>query len=486
MAAQKKNGDESLQENEDDECLEEKEDVGKSADDSNDVEEGYDESEEETEEDEDAALKQIAERSSAKVNIKLPIPSGLPFAVAYEGGDFYFVRKCYDVYYMLVVKLLKEGKKCITLTGTPAKLLGRILTLLSILYAYFFDHFRSEHQGQGWIIVALTYKKAGTVKKLAIFQEGQDTIRVEACPQLLSTIALELKGVSQQNLAGLKNYNRKKKVLYLCDGPPHVSYPQAVVFTSPNDRWLGNVRKDRCTYWMPPWKLKELQLAAAELDYPVNDEELKERFWNLGGVARHCISLDPEAIPEAMEELKECITSINNRGDLENLLLGRQNNDTRHRFLHYQPISTGRRKDTKLLGLLETVKEKPERAAIVFLHPQAKGFKQQNIIVSGGSPKSLEAIGGIGPLTMKTLALYGVTTVEELKNAINDFRDGKIVMQDSHNVSKHKADWMRALRCWESHMDSLSDSSEEGESKMSKKSKEGNDGRSRKTRRDDD
>lgn len=65
--------------------------------------------------------------------------------------------------------------------------------------------------------------------------------------------------MSGVDLADVTNIDKKKeteKVLYLCDGPPKVKCPQIVVFTYPNDRWLSEVRKDRCTYWMPPWALE--------------------------------------------------------------------------------------------------------------------------------------------------------------------------------------------------------------------------------------
>ncbi|EGZ26615.1 hypothetical protein PHYSODRAFT_477621, partial [Phytophthora sojae] len=142
-----------------------------------------------------------------------------------------------------------------------------------------------------------------------------------------------------------------EKVLYLCDGPPKVKCPQIVVFTYPNDRWLSEVRKDRCTYWMPPWALElRLQLAAAVLDYPLaprsSDDEMEERFWNFGGVASHCLNLDFEAIPEAIHELMGPITRITDRGDLQNLLVG--NNDTRHRFLHYRPPRLQRTRITRV------------------------------------------------------------------------------------------------------------------------------------------
>ncbi|KAG6584999.1 uncharacterized protein IUM83_08502 [Phytophthora cinnamomi] len=63
------------------------------------------------EEEENLALAEIAPRTTADVNVKCKMPSDLPFAVPYRGGDYFFVRKCYDVYYVLVEKLLLEGKR---------------------------------------------------------------------------------------------------------------------------------------------------------------------------------------------------------------------------------------------------------------------------------------------------------------------------------------------------------------------------------------
>ncbi|KAG6584998.1 Kinesin protein KIF6 [Phytophthora cinnamomi] len=203
------------------------------------------------------------------------------------------------------------------------------------------------------------------------------------------------------------------------------------------------------------------------------------------------------------------------------------------------------------LGLLETVEENPNRAAIIFLLPavDAKDFKRQNIISSGGSPQSIQELNGIGPLTMKTLAKYGVETVEQLKEGIRLFKQGNLTMKDSQleeqgksksksksksERSKHRTAWARAVKSWETQVESLSepkyitmvenipqyvsdatdtdkkrkrknskkseesddseesDNSEESEHKESKsgtvgkKTKEGKMGKKRKKRRDDD
>ncbi|EGZ26028.1 hypothetical protein PHYSODRAFT_437927, partial [Phytophthora sojae] len=169
----------------------------------------------------------------------------------------------------------------------------------SVFYAYFFLRFRMEHPE--WTIVASTYTKSGGVENVAVFEAG-----------------------NEKHWDALKAYNREKKVLWLCDGPPQVRRPQSVVFTSPIERWMKIVRDDLCDYYMPPWTLRELQLAASVLNYAISDDEMQERFWKFGG--------------------------ISDRGRLENLLEGNENEDTRHRFLHYEPIGDGGEKEEKLVS----------------------------------------------------------------------------------------------------------------------------------------
>ncbi|KAG1703595.1 hypothetical protein DVH05_007539 [Phytophthora capsici] len=136
--------------------------------------------------------------------------------------------------------------------------------------------------------------------------------------------------------AGQLNVEVEKKVLWLCDGPPPVKRRQMVVFTSSNE-WLHVARNDRQTYYLPPWTLEELQLAASVLEYPFSDDEIENRFWNFGGVARNFFKLDPVNIKIAIHELTESIEAITESGKLENLLLGKRTSDTYGDFLLYNP-----------------------------------------------------------------------------------------------------------------------------------------------------
>ncbi|KAG1709895.1 hypothetical protein DVH05_016909 [Phytophthora capsici] len=155
--------------------------------------------------------------------------------------------------------------------------------------------------------------------------------------------------------AGQLNVEVEKKVLWLCDGPPPVKRRQMVVFTSSNE-WLHVARNDRQTYYLPPWTLEELQLAASVLEYPFSDDEIENRFWNFGGVARNFFKLDPVNIKIAIHELTESIEAITESGKLENLLLGKRTSDTYGDFLLYNPKGDGRLYDTAIVS--DMVREK--------------------------------------------------------------------------------------------------------------------------------
>ncbi|KAJ8577388.1 hypothetical protein ON010_g1824 [Phytophthora cinnamomi] len=129
-----------------------------------------------------------------------------------------------------------------------------------------------------------TYTRNGRVEKLAIFEPGKGTRTIDgASPELVNTIALQLKGVERLDLEAFENCKPDKKVLWLC------------------------------TVYMPPWDLEELQVAAFVLNYPICDDEIEDRFWNFGGVARNCLELNPNDIPNAVAELTTPIEQISDR-----------------------------------------------------------------------------------------------------------------------------------------------------------------------------
>eukprot|EP00644_Phytophthora_capsici_P001786 jgi/Phyca11/108001/e_gw1.14.820.1 len=174
------------------------------------------------------------------------------------------------------------------------------------------------------------------MKKLVVFEPTQST-RYDSPKE------------AEEALVTVRRYGHDK-VLWLCDGSPEIDHGQTVVFTSPNDEWLRVIRKRRQTYYLPPWTLEELQLAAFVLDYPFTDDEIESRFWKFGGVVRNCLVLDPEEVDIAIDELTKPIAEIADAGHLRNLLLGTRNDDTHHRFLLYEPKGDGRRCDTEIVS----------------------------------------------------------------------------------------------------------------------------------------
>ncbi|KAI9983769.1 hypothetical protein PInf_007843 [Phytophthora infestans] len=350
----------------------------------------------------------------------------VPLVTKYRGGEFYFVRACYESYYVMVEDLLlKDGEECVTVTGTPG--IGK-----SIFYAYFLERFKKANPA--WTIIASAHTPTGKVKSLAVFEPGERAKQYHwPHTDIVKTAIRKVLGVDLSDETTLDRY--REKLLWLCDGPPKVAFRQTVVFTSPNERWLKEVRKTLRTYYMPPWRLEELQLAASVLEYPISDDEMGERFWNFGGVARNCFLLEREEVVLTIQDLTKPIEQITNRGHLENLLTNRINTTTNHDFLHYEPIDDGR--------------TNPKQAALVFMVPQSgiKDFELQNVISDEVSPHSIKDIKGIGPATASTLAEYGINTVDEFKTAVDPFKQGEMEMKEE----KHESDWIRAVKRWETH-----------------------------------
>ncbi|KAG1713170.1 hypothetical protein DVH05_000891 [Phytophthora capsici] len=50
------------------------------------------------------------------------LPS-LSFVDDYDLGQYYYIRECYDEYYILVKEMLDNERKCVTVTGTPGGVL---------------------------------------------------------------------------------------------------------------------------------------------------------------------------------------------------------------------------------------------------------------------------------------------------------------------------------------------------------------------------
>ncbi|KAE9256974.1 hypothetical protein PF002_g1450 [Phytophthora fragariae] len=157
----------------------------------------------------------------------------VPLLHEYKGGDFYFERDCYDEYFRLVDhQVVNEKQKCVTVTGTPG--IGK-----SIFYVYFFDRFRKAHPGE-WIVVAATYHKNFELSEFAIFEDETDMPTAHyayASKQLLTSEVNS--AVEQEAERAAVEMRKPKQMLFLCDGPPPLIWPQTVVFTSPNEEWMS-------------------------------------------------------------------------------------------------------------------------------------------------------------------------------------------------------------------------------------------------------
>ncbi|GMF17564.1 unnamed protein product [Phytophthora fragariaefolia] len=115
---------------------------------------------------------------------------------------------------------------------------------------------------------------------------------------------------------------QKKKVCFLCDGPPMARRGQMVVFVSPNEDWMRKTEKDGSFLYMPLWTPDELQRAAMVLNLDVNDTDIDERYRIFGGIARQCLCRDSRDVVIVKQNLLEVIRESTNGDDLQNLLLG--------------------------------------------------------------------------------------------------------------------------------------------------------------------
>ncbi|EEY53999.1 uncharacterized protein PITG_07685 [Phytophthora infestans T30-4] len=308
------------------------------------------------------------------VEIRCKVPD-VPLATEYNGGEFYFVRACYDVYYKKVEDLLlNDNKQCVTVTGTPG--IGK-----SIFYAYFLERFKKANPT--WTIIASAHTPEAEVKSLAVFEPGEEAKHYRrANARILDIVTLEVLGVDLSDETTLDRY--REKLLWLCDGPPKVAFRQTVVFTSPNERWL-----------------------------------------------------------------KE----ITNRGHLENLLTNRINTTTNHDFLHYEPIGDGRLVETKLVSEM-VCKKLSERLLGVI-----EGRTNEVKALLDGIPPAASLRGSMFKAKAHAklrdgLELENVIFDEVSPHSIKDIKGIKGLLDQGNmkmKENKHKSDWSRAVKRWESH-----------------------------------
>ncbi|RLN91488.1 hypothetical protein BBJ28_00024084 [Nothophytophthora sp. Chile5] len=255
----------------------------------------------------------------------------VPLVYRYNGGPSFYVRKCYDEYYLIVEELLLvENEECVTVTGTPG--IGK-----SLFYAYFCARFLKTH-ADTWIIASSFVNEK--VRGVAVFKGDEEPVR-EATDELIK--ALILSTVQSAKTA-------KKKVLFLCDGPPTRPRDdgQMVVFTSPNEKWLKISKKRYCDFYMPLWTREELHEAALVLALDIDGDEIDRRFEIFGGVARECLLFHQADVDNATEYIQGAIGAITKQDELQHLLLGKADSAIRHYLLHYEPRPIRKRKTVKL------------------------------------------------------------------------------------------------------------------------------------------
>ncbi|EGZ06414.1 hypothetical protein PHYSODRAFT_307350 [Phytophthora sojae] len=245
----------------------------------------------------------------------------IPFVHQYRNGKYFYVRECYERYYKLVKEMLDSGERCVTVTGTPG--VGT-----SVFYAYFFNHFRKE-ETDSWVI-AMSHVM-NNIAVATVFKGRRDAgedLGLCFTSTKLAAIGTTLKEARVQ----------KKKVLFLCDGAPtHLWWPhQMVVFTSPDEEWLRQVRKDDCTLFMPLWTHNELRQAAMALSFAgsreiscVSDAALETRFKIFGGVARECFLPSESSVERAKSDLQRDLAIFQSEKALETTQEERLNEDTK-------------------------------------------------------------------------------------------------------------------------------------------------------------
>ncbi|KAI9989914.1 hypothetical protein PInf_020209 [Phytophthora infestans] len=164
-------------------------------------------------------------------------PPDLPMQYPYEMSKFY-VRKCYQRYYDLVLQeLFTRDKRCVTVTGSP-------------------------EQYRGFTIITASFTKYSDLQDIAVFE----------------------------------NERKEPRIIYLYDGPPRISpkHQKMVCFTSPNGQWLDSLYKDfsQTTLYMPLWDEDELFAAATSLriDSVITRAVIDKRIGLFGFVARECLS----------------------------------------------------------------------------------------------------------------------------------------------------------------------------------------------------
>ncbi|KAL3669164.1 hypothetical protein V7S43_005548 [Phytophthora oleae] len=262
-------------------------------------------------------------------------PRELPLQFSYARPRYY-VRRCYSEYYSLILEML-ETYDIVTVTGTPG--IGK-----SIFYAYFYQRYKEDEEDEEnkenrrkTTIIAASFTKASGMGEVVAFQDGKQTEPSDD-EEASSFIKKTYK-------AAWKDGN---PLLYLYDRPPQRAPKRPskmVCFTSPNERWLEEVRKEEQArkLYMPLWTLEELMDAANHLGLGADvTQKIEERFAIFGGVARGCLSAREKFVAEMTEDLTKAIAGMDSFSELKRLVNNVEGGATRCRMCHYQPMADNR------------------------------------------------------------------------------------------------------------------------------------------------
>ncbi|KAF4138559.1 hypothetical protein GN958_ATG12301 [Phytophthora infestans] len=286
-------------------------------------------------------------------------PPDLPMQYSYETSRFY-VRKCYQRYYDLVLQeLFTRDKRCVTVTGSPG-------TGKSVFYGYFFNHFTREEQYRGFTIITASFTKY--LQDIAVFENGKSVPKPE----------------SLSNSFWLENLSERKepRIIYLYDGPPRISpkHQKMVCFTSPNERWLDSLYKDfsQTTLYMPLWDEDELFAAATSLriDSVITRAVIDKRIGLFGFVARECLSQRERFVEDRLILVQQTIEEMSTL-EPQRLVRIVTGVDTHHCLSHYVPHQDDPRKfDVRMASQYVRRRVLEKINVVVSFEEFANGYKQ--------------------------------------------------------------------------------------------------------------
>ena len=250
-----------------------------------------------------------------------PAISDLPMVFPLQEQSTYYVRDCYEDYYLLYEKKLAGSKELyMMLTGTPG--IGK-----SVFYMYFFDRYKQEHPDENIVLASF----ASPIP--------------ETCtgPELLSCRMWKAESKQFEVLDAIPK-DPRVCTLHLYDGIPerYLSHDlgiKMICFASPNEAWIDRMIKFRSLFsvaYMPNWTFSEQQDARDALRLEISDEELRKRWDYFGGTVRYTLITNKKDIDKATRAVVSAIGELENVDRVQRCLRGRDKTaKVRHRLFHF-------------------------------------------------------------------------------------------------------------------------------------------------------